>query len=372
MATIVDDNADTLDVGSKFWDQQLKAEAFKQRIRRDAKRLLEDEDRAAGIADFDGLARLVYDPLPAESPELVPGILPESGTAAIVGETNTGKSLIACEIGSSLLTGEPLWGAIKPNRILKKIVYVLGEHTCITLQGLFHRTGLPHTGGFYLIGPEHLHPHKALVVGGIAQPIAIERMLKWTEGAELVVFDPLAGFVQGNGAENDNATMRTLIDTMSLIATKQGASCLILSHAGKPKMDDQGQEMRRTVYATRGASAIEDALTHIFYLRKSLTVKQSSDVEKFDLSVRKFKGNPANDVFKLQRDSLTKRNTLVQTKASKGGPSLEDKLALAAKIQRVLESNDRFTPRTAMKLVADSEGLAIETVERLLTGIVDA
>jgi RecA-family ATPase len=361
------------DRDGKFYKDQLEAELFKARIRRDVKRIVEDEERAAHAGDIEMQPAKVYDPLPMDTPELIPGLLPESGTAAIVGETNTGKSLIALEMGSSLLTGEKLWGAIQPNRTIDKIVYILGEHTCSTLQGLYHRTGLPHHGGFYLIGPEHLHPYKALVIGGVAQQIAIDRMLRWTEGAGLVVFDPLAGFVQGNGAENDNATMRTLVDAMSLIATKSGAACLVLSHMGKPTLDQQsGQEIRRTSYATRGATAVEDAMTHIFYLRKALNVKQSGDVEKFNLSVRKFKGNPANETFTLMRDPDTVRNTLLQTKAARtNGMSLENKLELAAKVQRVLENNPKFSTDTAMKMIADAEGVALDTVKRWLTGVVD-
>lgn len=370
---ILDGNEGTkaFDKDGQFYRQQLEAGLFKERIRRDVKRLIEEEERAGQVATEE-LPKLVYDPLPTDTPELIPGLLPEYGTAAIIGETNTGKSLIAIEMASSLLTGEPLWGAVRPNRRVEKVMYILGEHTCSTLQGLYHRTQLPHSGAFGLIGPEHLHPHKALVIGGVQQQVAVDRLVRWCEGSQLIVFDPLAGFVQGQSAENDNATMRTLIDSMTLVASKVGAVCLILSHAGKPRMDEQGQEVRRTVYMTRGASAIEDALTHIFYLKKSIAVKQQGDIEKFDLAIRKFKGNPSSEVFKLQRDPLTKRNTLLNTKPARNGePTLEEKLALAAKVQRLLESNAGFKIDTAMKLVGDAEGLSKQTMERWLGAIVE-
>lgn len=358
---------DPFDDNGTFFKQQLNAELFKLRIRRDAKRMLEDQELALHTSDSVE-AKLIYDPLPTDVPELIPGLLPEYGTAAIVGETNTGKSLIAIEMASSLLTGEPLWGAITPNRTISKVMYILGEHTCSTLQGLYHRTQLPHAGSFGLIGPEHLHPYKALVVSGVQQQIAVDRLTKFCEGSQLIVFDPLAGFVQGESAENDNATMRTLIDSMSLIASRVGAVSLILHHAGKPKMDESGQEVRRTVYASRGASSIEDALTHVFYLRKSISVKQQSNNEKFDLSVRKFKGNPSNEVFKLERDFETKRNTLIRDEKpiKKGGPTLDEKLALASKVQRVKENNEKFTTETAIKMVADAEGYPVATVRRWL------
>ena len=360
---------DALAPNGRLFDDKLKIEFFNQKIRREARRMLEQEDRETAAGVFSGEMKMIYDPLPTETPELIPGLLPESGTAGIVGETDTGKSLIACEIGSSLLTGEPLWGSIKPTRTIDKIVYILGEHTCQTVQGLFHRTKLPHAGKFHLIGPEHLHPYKALSIGGVAQPIAIDRLLRWTEGAGLIVFDPLGGFAQGLNAENDSASMRTLIDSMSLVATKNGSACLILSHMGKPRMDEAGNEVRRQSYAMRGSSAQEDALTHVFYLRKALAVKQqhTDGAERFDLSIRKFKGNPSSEVYRLQRDSVTKRNTLINAKPVKGAyPDRKEVEEYRKGIQRILESNPGFAWETCVKMVADMQGLPTETLIRWL------
>jgi RecA-family ATPase len=377
VAEIIDDTKasalSSLDREGLFWKQQLDAALFKERIRREVKRVVEDEERAIHLGGDELPPVKIYDPLPMATPELIPGLMPEYGSMAIIGETNTGKSLIAIEIASALLTGDALWGQLKPNRTIGKVTFVLGEHTCSTLQGLYHRTQLPHTGEFCLIGPEHLHPYKALVIGGVQQQVAVDRLCKLCEGSQLIVFDPLAGFVQGMNAENDNATMRTLVDSMTLIASKVGAVSLILHHAGKPRMDEQGQEVRRTVYASRGASGIEDALTHIFYLRKGISVKQqAANIEKYDLAVRKFKGNPSDEVFKLHRDPVTKRNTLINTKPiMKEGPTLEEKLAIAAKVQRIMENNDKFSIDTAIKLVSDAEGYSKATIERWLGATAD-
>lgn len=352
----------------RFFSDALRAELTKLKVQREARRLLDVETLAAAYGDDTDKAEvMVYDPLPTASPELIPGILPESGTTAIVGETNTGKSLIALEIGSSLLTGEPLWGQIEPNRMIKKLVYILGEHTVQTIQGLYHRTQLPHAGKFQLIGPEHLHPYKALVVGGVAQQVAIDRLVKWTDGAELIVFDPLAGFIQGLGAEQDNASMRTLIDSMSYVAQKNGAACLILSHMGKPRLDDDGSEIRRFSYAMRGASAQEDALTHVFYLRRELQVKQQGPEEKFKLEVRKFKGNPSSDFFKLRRDPMTKRNSLEGEKKSRiSTPNIEDKMELLAAIQRFKEDKPKFENQVIMECVAIANGMNVEQLKRIV------
>ena len=283
----------------------------------------------------------------------------------------THNSLTAIEIGSSLLTGEPLWGFITPTRKLDRIAYVLGEHTCGVVQALFHHTRLPHAGDFRLIGPEHLHPYKCLVQNGQQQLAAVDRMMKWTEGAGLIVFDPLGGFVQGNGAENDNSSMRTLIDSMTLVAEKQGAACLILAHQGKPRIDESGQEVRRTIYATRGASAVEDALTTIFYLRKSTLVKQQGNVEKFELYARKRKGITTTEVFKLHRDPETLRHTLSNPINRKDVPTAEEKMALSLKVARLMESEGSIKYDVAVKLVAAAEGMTVETAKRWLNAVIE-
>lgn len=367
MAEIV--NApESLEVGGKLYHDKMGVEIFNQRIRRDAKRQLEQEDRDVAAEGFSGEMRLMYDPLPTDVPELIPGLLPESGITGIIGETETGKTTLSLEIGASLLTGEPLWGSLVPIRTVDKVVYILGEHTASTAQGLYHRLKLPHSGKFHLIDPPMLHPYKALVIGGVQQQIAIDRLLKWSEGAGLIVFDPLGGFAQGLSTENDSSSMRTLIDSMSLIAQKTGAACIINAHQGKPRMDETGVEIRRTTYAARGSSAIEDAMTHIFYLRRAMQVKQqSTHEERYDLSIRKFKGNPSSDVFKLSRDPETKRNTLINAKTSKSNyPTRDEVQEYRRKIQRILENNPGFEPDTALKMISDSEGLPMATLERWL------
>lgn len=362
---------ESLNPDGKLFRDRLAAEVFNMRVRRDAKKALEQEEREVVTSASDGGMKLIYDPLPTDTPELIPGLLPESGAMAIVAETNIGKSLVLCEIGSALITGNLLWDSIRPNRSVEKIVYVLGEHTAAVIQGLFHRTKLPHTGDFRLVDPAGLHPYKALVVNGQQQPIAIDRMLKLTDGAGLIIFDPLAGFVQGNGAENDNSSMRTLIDIMSFIAEKHQAACLIAAHQGKPKMDESGHEVRRTVYATRGASAVEDSLTTIFYMKKSLAVKQQQHTsERYELIARKRKGITATEVFKLQRDPETLRHSLLNPDTTRSAaPTIEERLILASKVQRLLESNPKFTPDTAMELAANMEGMSVETVKRWLTSV---
>jgi RecA-family ATPase len=250
---------------------------------------------------------LIDDPLPADPPELIDGILLTFGATGIIGEKEVGKSLVALELQHSLLTGEPLWGQIHPNKVLNKTVHFLAEHASRGLMDLYARTGMSKTGKLRVFGPEHLQSMKLLVSGGQRREEAVSFYKKLAEGAGLVVFDPLAAFIQGESAENDNSPMRNLIDTMIEIGSSTGAACLILGHQGKPQMF-QGREMKRASYATRGASATEDAMAAVHYLDKMPNAEYNGN-PLFKLRPVHYKGfrKPA---FNLVRDRKTCRHFL--------------------------------------------------------------
>ena len=290
----------------------LEAEVEKLRIRREAKRIVELEERMnVNAPPLDEVSASIYDDLPAEPPDLIPGVLPSSGTAGIVGETNVGKSLLALEIASSLVTGSPLWGMIEPNKTVSKVVYFLGEHTKRTIQELYHITELPKEGNIRLIGPEDLAKGlgKGVVINGILQQKVIDWFSELAKDAGLVIFDPLSAFVQGHDAENDNTIMRTLVGSLSLVGERNGESTLILAHMGKPRIDQNGQAHQRTSYAMRGASAQEDALTHVFYFRRNTMVDQQQAT--YELTSRKFKGQSDRGKIHLLRDPKTYRHSFL-------------------------------------------------------------
>lgn len=294
-----------LDVGSPFWESEVRAEMFRLKVRREA-RLRYEQELAGAFPVHDGV--LAYGDLPSEPPELLEGVLLAHGATGIVAEKEAGKSLTALEIQSSLLTGTPLWGEIKPSKTVAKTVHFLAEHTSTTLQGLYHRTRLPHAGELRIFGPEHLGPHKLLVSSGVRREAAVSYYKKLAEGAGLVVFDPLASFIQGQSAENDNSPMRNLIDTMIEIAQSTGAACLVLGHQGKPAFVN-GHKVRKSSYATRGASSSEDAMTAVHYLDRVPNVKFGRN-EVFELRAIHYKGIKPKP-FQLIRDATTCRQTLV-------------------------------------------------------------
>ena len=288
----------------------LEAEVEKIRIRRQARRIVEMEERMNVAAPpIDEVSASLYAPLPNEPPDLIPGVLPRGGVTGIVGETNVGKSLLALEISSSMVTGNPLWGLIKPTNTVKRVVYFLGEHSKRTLQELFHLTKLPHEGDLRLIGPEDLANGmgKGVVVNGVVQQKVVDWYSELAEGAGLIVFDPISAFVQGAESENDNTIMRTLIGAFGLVAERNDAACIALSHMGKPRIDQNGQAHQRTSYAMRGASSQEDALTHVFYFRCGRVVNQQ--LPTYELYSRKFKGQSDKGCITLVRDNF--RHTML-------------------------------------------------------------
>lgn len=225
----------------------------------------------------------------------------------------THNTTIALEIVSSLTTGAPLWKEKKPTEVIGRVLYVLGEHYNDIVKGLWHRMGVPMGDDVWILGPEQLTVDKWLVQSGKQNPLAISKLIKWAEGADLIVFDPLSAFLTGSDAENDNIQMRLVLDSMSLIAQSVNASCLVLAHQGKPAVGKDGQEYARTKYAIRGASAIEDAATNIFYMSRVMgasQVAETRDSKVFEMRNRKYKGD-APEKYELVKDPHNLTHTLL-------------------------------------------------------------
>lgn len=304
----MDQTHDALSTDGQLFRDQVRKEIFTLKSRATAKQIVENENKE-NVEIPEGI--LADDPLPAEPPELIPGILLRHGATGIIGQKEAGKSLIGLEIQHSLLTGYPLWGSITPTTTLDKTAHILAEHTSSTLQQLYHRTGLSGTGRLKIYGTEHLKSMKLMVSNGVRREEAIDFYKKLVVGVGLVVFDPLAAFIQGQSAENDNAPMRSLIDSMIEIAESANAACLILGHQGKP-LFFQGREMKKGAYRTRGASSSEDAMTAVHYLEKMPgTTVDGKPVYSFEPTHFKGKKIPA---IKLLRDPVTCLHTIGKVK----------------------------------------------------------
>lgn len=241
----------------------------------------------------------VGEPLEPGAPALIPGLLSRHARLLITGETNVGKTLIGLELSYALLTGEPLWGALAPTTVLKQITYIMGEHEKEYLKSQWALLGLKAPPGFWGIPP----PGRRLVARGETMRGHLETYRAWCEGSGAVIFDPLGAFASGQDVENDNALMRLVIDAMGAVAS--GGALVVLAHMGKPTVDPHtGTSRRRESYATRGGSAIEDAVTDCFYMERD------AEHGHFILRRRKFKGQ-APGFYRLSRHPDTLRHSLV-------------------------------------------------------------
>lgn len=329
--------------------------------------ILLDPAKAGPIPPLENVGTRITDPVKEGPPDLIPGLVPRRGQLVIAGETDIGKSLVALEICSTLTTGQPLWGELYATEQAKRIVYILGEHYSEVIQRLWAVTNLPMTDEVWLLGPDQLKYDKWLVAQGKPNPVAIQKLIAWCEGADLIVFDPLAAFVTGVDAENDNVQMRLVLDTMSLISQAVGASCLILAHQGKPMMDKFGAEHNRKSYAIRGASAVEDAATNIFYMGKaegtSAAASESRDSKILTMRRRKYKGQ-APEEYRLIRN----KNTLVHSLLG-NRPYIEvRKMEVQGKLARLQTAHPNMKNADAIKILAAVEGLSDDTIRRYLSG----
>lgn len=318
------------------------------------------------IPSLESIGIPITAPIRDDSEDLIPGLLPMMGQLVVAGETNVGKSLLALEMISSLINGTPLWGELMPKKKINKVLYCLGEHYAEVIMRLAALTKLPFNENVIILGPEQLAWDKWLVTNGNANIQSIKKFSKWLDGIDLVVFDPLAAFVQGADSENDNVQMRLLIQTMNDLAHAAGASCLILAHQGKPTIDKFGQEQPRKSYAIRGASAIEDAATNIFYMGKAEGSSQAAQnlpggVQLFSLVKRKYKGIAPNE-YRLMRDHSTLTHTLLGNR-----PFVEvQKIAAQANISKLQAAFPGMSFVDAIKTIATIEGKDERTIRRWL------
>jgi hypothetical protein len=258
---------------------------------------------------------------------------------------------LAIEIASALTTGRVLWGHLRATRRISRVFYLLGEHTTGTVHRLYHHTGLPMGPEARIIGPHVLPIPKHLVARGERDEHSFEQYAERVVGAELIVVDPLAAFISGANAENDNAAMRHLVDAFSLLGQRNECPVLVLGHFGKPTADKDGNERARTSYASRGASATEDAFTTVFYLAR--------DGANFVLSCPKYKGETP------QPYRLTRGPTLTHTLLMTSRPNVETRMiAFRAKLDKVMAAGAEKTP--AVRILAALEGVSEETAWRWL------
>lgn len=249
---------------------------------------LADAEKMLGRLTIDSkaiVARPLKELLDVESePQVIKGLLPRGGGLILAAESGMGKSLILLDWAFSLATGEKIWGRFEilgPLNILilqtENSFSILQER----LKAMAHQSAIPEN--IFICGenedlkiadergcPRH---------GTVSRIISAIRLAK----AGIVMWDPLISFHTTD--ENDNSKMRAVLEVISYINKKAGASAIIAHHFGKGWSTDEGQR-------TRGASAIKDWADTLVTLGQ---VRNSTNL--FRMSFRKIRsGVPLEDI----------------------------------------------------------------------------
>jgi len=193
-------------------------------------------------------------------PILVKGVLPAGGGMILGGESEVGKSLMRVEWSVLLALGLPIYGMATPNA---QTVLVFQTENAIRQEQ--YRTKKIMEG--YDISSCHnrifyarpYRPHSLQNEGFVKH---VEHQIEDC-GATVLWFDPLVSFHTRN--ENDNVSMRNVLDVISYLNRKHNCASIIIHHFGQPSTDAQNEIPLR--YRLRGASAIRDWADTIITLR---------------------------------------------------------------------------------------------------------
>lgn len=279
-----EDDADRQQTGGEVSDEYAALVARKmhdQRVVRDARRMLDEEDAARDLtarqADFRSkiLGVRELDSIPSKPP-LIDGVLPRDSYGIVRGRDASFKSFITLDWAMSLATGRP-WQGKKVDQV--KVLYVAAEgYSGLILRRDAWEThhGLKACDSWLKILPEpvNLYRDKA----GVA---ALVEYIQ-EEGFGLVVFDTLrrcSGGADGNGSD-----MGVVVDAMQEVRlATDGGTVLAVAHTGKSDDD------------TRGFSGIEDDADFVHSVKRDGTrlvttlqvekMKDGPDGHKFDLSL---------------------------------------------------------------------------------------
>jgi hypothetical protein len=184
---------------------------------------------------------------PENSELIADGIWPAETGLIVAGESGEGKSLIQDQIAIQLAMGWDFLGLRVPTS--RRVLIFQAENTLKTEQQRF-RCMLEGMGITQM--PPNISFFKMQGRLNLANPQDQKRIIAGIKdhGAEVFFLDPLISFHSAN--ENDNVAMRHVLDCVTNISRKTGASSAIMHHFGKPT------ENGKLEYRTRGAMAIRD------------------------------------------------------------------------------------------------------------------
>jgi len=214
------------------------------------------------------------------------GILPVGGGLILAGESGIGKSILRTEIAIHLAMGWSLFELPVPQP--RNVLIIQFENpepteqyrlkqmmTAFQIKSLPNIKFLNQANRFDLKAKKERQRALGLIKDS---------------GANIIIWDPLSSLHEGN--ENDNIQMRTVLDTITEIDRKTGASSIVLHHWGKPN-EDRAEE-----YRLRGATSIRDWADTVI----QMTRKKHKNKILHYLTFTKIRNGPEHRPILIQAD----------------------------------------------------------------------
>lgn len=174
------------------------------------------------------LADILARDLDGGAPPLVHGLLDQGAMSVLYGDSNTGKTFVAMDMGFQVAAGR-MWAGCKVEKT--SVVYVAGEGSrgaVLRLRALHSRHPTAEAGhGFHLLSQSvNLRNSNE----DLRQFVEAVRALGQPVG--LIIFDTLSRAMAG-GDENSSVDMGALVKNSDAIRAATGAHVMLVHHTGK-------------------------------------------------------------------------------------------------------------------------------------------
>lgn len=233
---------------------------------------------------------------PEPPPQLIKGLIPETGTGLLSGQWGTGKTFIGIDLSGAVMTGSSFAG----DRVVRRggVLFIAAEGASqvpIRLAGLVEARIRPATIAANLTGSE-LPPERLPfawieecppltdrasieVLSAIARAVADDLEAKHGVPLVLIIVDTMAA-AAGFTDENDAAQGQRAMNALAELSRRTGAFALVVDHFGK-----------LTETGTRGSSAKEGAADVVLALLADREINGTTTNHR--MAVRKVRGGIA-------------------------------------------------------------------------------
>jgi hypothetical protein len=223
-------------------------EAHRERIRRDARRLIDSEDAARGFTPPDYTATLTDELALPDEPVtfLVEDIIPAGANVLLAAQFKAGKTTFVSNLTRSLVDREPFLGRYDVADIDGRVVVSNYEVGRDQYKRWLRDIAIRNTDKVAI-----------LPLRGIRLPLSVPHVEDWMVAylkdrqASVWIVDPFARAASGID-ENDNTQVGVFLETLDVIKQRAGVKELILpTHTGRAE-HEQGAER------ARGATRLDD------------------------------------------------------------------------------------------------------------------